>query len=182
MEFFRFLWNIRKYMCKNKHSNTDENTVKAKTSLPLTRSGSFEDRTHEISDISDLRSMNLTSAFLCWFVNKRCGWRGDLRSEFHRVHQPSEAHEASQMAATNGGCSYKLWNMGDFICLARHLEARDISVQDTWLLTLWPLESSKTCWWSGSFLIVQTRAELNWDNFRELICWTQVRIWMCGYV
>ena len=35
------------------------------SSPPLRRGGSFEDRTHEISGIQDLRSMKLTSAFLC---------------------------------------------------------------------------------------------------------------------
>ena len=40
-------------------------------------------------------------------------------------------------------CSYKLWNMGDFICLERHLEARGISVDSLRCMTIDALTSGK---------------------------------------
>ena len=77
----------------------DFDTASDLLSPPLRRGGSFEDHTHEISGTQDRRSMKLMSAFLCCLVSKGADDVGTTRSELRRVHQLSEAHEISQMAA-----------------------------------------------------------------------------------
>ena len=113
--------------------------------------------------------------------------------EFRWVHQRSETHEISQMTVIHSSqcrmtkldprcfgplCAkiVQLWNMGDFISLEKHLEARGTSAQDTWLLTLWPLESSKTS--------IASFCELSWtgiasgSRFAELSEDLNVWLWI----
>ena len=80
-------------------------------------------------------------------------------------------------------CSCKLWNMSDFICLERHLEASGTLVEssrlihDYWRFDLWKVDDLALFW--------SCRRELSWTRittgrrFAELN--EDLNVWLCIY-
>ena len=95
--------------------------------------------------------MKLMSAFLCWFVSKGADDVGTTRSELQRVHQLSEAHEISQMAAMKWGMTRAFRLKHGWLYLPWVASGSAWCFGSRYMtVALWPPESSKTCtcWWS----------------------------------
>ena len=92
-----------------------------------------------ISEIWNLKSKKLTSAFFADLSARGADDVGNIRSEFRRVHQPSETHEISQIAVIRSlqqGVT-KL-DLGCFrpLCIEIHLGTFDCIVHtsfNTWV-------------------------------------------------